>query len=734
VFLEFKFVICPFPQLCFSFCARTQDVYVLYNSPSSTDPAPVINGIPPGGETDLSATKPRLGKNSFSASMKTKRDVAHDHHLSRRGKYTGRAKKGGGGGRYVWGAALDMVDADADAAADRGDPNWNSEEEDASLAFAEERTTQIAAFKSAISGISQEYFNSGDLNEASISLQELDHPEFGHYFVKKVIVAALDRHEREREMTSVLLSTLYNETISPEEMRRGMADVVDALDDLQLDVPDAANLMALFICRAVADDVLPPAFIHKIDGSPGSAVAGLRSKCEAYVADQHFAERMSRAWGHEGSGSQLDEAKASIASMLVEYDASADVTEVRRLLHELAVPFFHHELVKKALVGGFEGPVRMDAALDLLRQLSATGDISVSQMTKGFQRVADSLVDAKLDNPGAEELFQRAVDEAKKSSWVEEGWIPVPTPGTPGAASNAKWANGVGRFHPSVQAYKKASLDIIAEYFDSGDCEEVARHLRELDEPGFVNICIKHAVQLSMDRRDREREMVSALLPVLFLADVAPSDQVSLGFTRLLAAADDLALDIPDAAHLLTLFLGRAIVDEVLPPKFLVEVVPFLPHGGLGLGVVQAVGTMLSARHSAERFATAWHAGTASGAAALSALMEDLVKEYVSSGDLAEADRCLRDLAVPHYHHELVYCAVLAALGQPEEGPAQNALGLVRALVESGEISQTQLRLGFDRLRADLEDLSLDFVCAPERIPAYEKQAQAEGWLLPAVQ
>jgi hypothetical protein len=41
--------------------------------------------------------------------------------------------------------------------------------------------------------------------------QELDHPEFGHYFVKRALATALDKHDREREMTSVLLSTLYSE-------------------------------------------------------------------------------------------------------------------------------------------------------------------------------------------------------------------------------------------------------------------------------------------------------------------------------------------------------------------------------------------------------------------------------------------------------------------------------------------------------------------------------------------
>lgn len=35
---------------------------------------------------------------------------------------------------------------------------------------------------------------------------------------------------------------------------------------------------------------------------------------------------------------------------------------------------------------------------------------------------------------------------------------------------------------------------------------------------------------------------------------------------------DDLFLDVPDAVHLMSLFLGRAIVDELLPPAFLTQV------------------------------------------------------------------------------------------------------------------------------------------------------------------
>ncbi len=35
--------------------------------------------------------------------------------------------------------------------------------------------------------------------------------------------------------------------------------------------------------------------------------------------------------------------------------------------------------------------------------------------------------------------------------------------------------------------------------------------------------------------------------------------------------------------------------------------------------------------------------------------MNLLLKEYLSSGDISEATRCLKELDVPHFHHELIY-------------------------------------------------------------------------------
>ena len=56
-----------------------------------------------------------------------------------------------------------------------------------------------------------EYYVTGDLAEAAAELEDMAEPELQHFLVKRAVATALDKHNREREMTSVLLSSLYSE-------------------------------------------------------------------------------------------------------------------------------------------------------------------------------------------------------------------------------------------------------------------------------------------------------------------------------------------------------------------------------------------------------------------------------------------------------------------------------------------------------------------------------------------
>lgn len=63
---------------------------------------------------------------------------------------------------------------------------------------------------------------------------------------------------------------------------------------------------------------------------------------------------------------------------------------------------------------------------------------------------------------------------------------------------------------------------------------------------------------------------------------------------------------------------------------------------------------LLKMNNGLTRLENVWGVGDGSQSY-LSSQMVMLVKEYLVSADAVEATRCLMDLDVPHYHHELVY-------------------------------------------------------------------------------
>ena len=58
------------------------------------------------------------------------------------------------------------------------------------------------------------------------------------------------------------------------------------------------------------------------------------------------------------------------------------MAEARSCLRALAVPFFHHELVKQALLAAMEEPAAAPTLLALLKALADSADITPLQMQK----------------------------------------------------------------------------------------------------------------------------------------------------------------------------------------------------------------------------------------------------------------------------------------------------------------------------------------------------------------
>ncbi|KAJ0400018.1 hypothetical protein P43SY_004668 [Pythium insidiosum] len=271
---------------------------------------------------------------------------------------------------------------------------------------------------------------------------------------------------------------------------------------------------------------------------------------------------------------------------------------------------------------------------------------------------------------------------------------------------------------------KKRIIEILDEYLTSGDAEEVKSSLIEMDAEPFKYEVVKRAITMSMDKNDKEREMVSRLLSELYLNGLTPS-QIATGFRRVLLHADDLQIDIPNAKNMLAIFAARAIVDELLPPKFLED--PFINR--FAPDVAAEAIKKLSIKHATARMEKGWGPGDGRPVEELKVAIDHLTKEYLLSRDLEEAARCVRELNVPHFHHEVVKRGITNALEEGGELHADAMSSLLAYLVAQEIVSGEQLRKGVEKFKLVLDDVVLDIPNAGALFQGIVARAKSDGIL-----
>ncbi|KAG2320970.1 hypothetical protein Bca52824_014183 [Brassica carinata] len=565
--------------------------------------------------------------------------------------------------------------------------------------------------------IVEEYFSTNDVVSVANELKELGMAEYRYYFVKKLVSMAMDRNDKEKEMAAFLLSTLYADVIDPPEVYRGFNKLVASADDLSVDIPDAVDVLAVFVARAIVDDILPPAFLKKQmnllpDDSKGVEV--LKKAEKSYLAAPLHAEVVEKRWGGADNWTAED-VKGRINELLKEYVMSGDKKEAFRCIKGLKVPFFHHEIVKRALIMAMERQKAQVKLLDLLKEAVEVGLINTTQVTKGFSRIIDSIEDLSLDIPEARSVLQSFISKA-----ASEGWL---------CASSLKTLSSGEKLleNSSANVFKDKAKSIVREYFLSGDTSEVVHCLET--EPSASSsqlraIFVKYLITLAMDRKKREKEMACVLVCSLGF----PAKDVRSAFSMLIESADDTALDNPVVVEDLAMFLARAVVDEVLAPRDLEEL-----GSSVGGKVIQTAKTLLEARLSGERILRCWGGGgieTKSPGCTVSEVKEKiqvLLEEYVSGGDLKEACRCVKELGMPFFHHEVVKKSVVRIIEEQEK--KERVWKLLKVCFESGLVTIYQMTKGFKRVGESLEDLSLDVPDAAEKFSCCVESAKLDGFL-----
>lgn len=253
---------------------------------------------------------------------------------------------------------------------------------------------------------------------------------------------------------------------------------------------------------------------------------------------------------------------------------------------------------------------------------------------------------------------------------------------------------------------------VIREYFEHGDSTEVLEEIEELGDDWDKELMIKLAVMFAMDRKASQRELTSRLISDMYGEQVLDQNAIAKGFDQLLEQLNDLTLDTPESPDLLGQFIARAVADDCLPPKFLADHLGDLPEDGSAQhaeAALEKADVLLNMKHGIVRLDNIW--GAASTIRPVKFLIKKiqlLLKEYLSSGDIEEATRCLKELEVPHFHHEFVYESIVMVMEDSTSRAAESMARLLESLCKACIVSSDQLKLGANRVFDNMADIVLD--------------------------
>ncbi|XP_043543120.1 programmed cell death protein 4a isoform X3 [Chiloscyllium plagiosum] len=289
---------------------------------------------------------------------------------SRSGKGRGLPKKGGAGGKGVWGAAGVIYDYEEP---DARDPNYD----DAVQAL----------------------------------LQELNLGKRKHEVPSLAVSLALEGKASHRELTSRLLSDLLGKVLTADDVAKAFDKMLKDLPDLILDTPEAPQVLGQFIARAVADDVLPSNFLDGYKGRVNCDHARAALDRAAVLLSMKRGVGLDNVWGVGGGQRPVKHLIREMNFILKEFLLSGELEEAEHCLRDLEVPHFHHELVYEAVIMVLESTGNTAAKMvKLLKMLWESGLVTLDQMNRGFQRVFDELPDINLDVPLVHTILEKFLD------------------------------------------------------------------------------------------------------------------------------------------------------------------------------------------------------------------------------------------------------------------------------------------------------------------------------------
>uniref|UniRef100_A0A8C4QIB4 Programmed cell death protein 4 n=1 Tax=Eptatretus burgeri TaxID=7764 RepID=A0A8C4QIB4_EPTBU len=323
---------------------------------------------------------------------------------SRSGKGRGLPKKGGAGGKGVWGAPGQVYDDDENV--DARDPNYDDDQ----VQFTFCRLLHLLSI-------------SGMRCWIALQLQDLNLGKHEPELSVLAVSLSLEGRASHRELTSRLLSDLCHRALSKRQLATAFDKLLGNLGELLLDTPDASQMLGQFVARAVADDILPADFLESHKGRVACVHArAALDRASVLLGIKRSILKLDNVWGVGGGQRPVKHLIKEMNLLLREYLASEDVAEAEHCLKDLEVPHFHHELVYEAVVMVLESSkeTMRQMIVKLLKAFWDSGVLTIDQMNRGFERVFASMDDLILDVPLAHSILEHFMDNCLKEGVISK--------------------------------------------------------------------------------------------------------------------------------------------------------------------------------------------------------------------------------------------------------------------------------------------------------------------------
>eukprot|EP00914_Ancora_sagittata_P004477 GHVO01009667.1.p1 GENE.GHVO01009667.1~~GHVO01009667.1.p1 ORF type:complete len:503 (+),score=81.64 GHVO01009667.1:23-1531(+) len=442
-------------------------------------------------------------------------------------------------------------------------------------------------FISRIESIIDEFLVVESTFDVEAALRDLRSTHYYDLFVYKLLRTALDHSLELQSRTAVLISSLYAaKDLTKQHVYRGLEKLIQIIEDLEIDVPNAADRILFFIDCVVEDQILSNVVYYRL---PETFIR---------LLPQEVVEKSETL---KNQSKRLRALREKIEDHLLDFFNSGSANECSTFLKELPNdlrPYkfeYVKHLVRASLSKTDTEREMVSQALSTLYGVVETNQLHPDDIQLGLCRLLGTIEDLSLDNPQASDcvskfLCRSIVDEIIPPAFLQDQRR-LHIGGAKGIAvllKSTKWMSGNSHRHvmaekfrkiwistnpdePETKEFKQEIRDMIYLVLDYQCFEDAVNRVNRMDlPPDQASELVRKILVYTMDRPEYQAEIALQFLLELYTAEEIDNENIEQGFRELINKLSDIINDDPSAPKKIDDYLtasgpkGNKLIDGEL--------------------------------------------------------------------------------------------------------------------------------------------------------------------------